>query len=58
MIARYRPPLCQTVLQLPEEGLFAAACRKRLKELSGRVEMGDNWRDLEAAELKASDSGG
>jgi len=58
MIARYRPPLCQTVLQLPEEGLFAAAFRKRLKELSGRVEMGDNWRDLEAAELKASDSGG
>ena len=69
MIARYRPPLCQTVLQLPEEGLFAAAFRgmrtarlfarrKRLKELSGRVEMGDNWRDLEAAELKVSDSGG
>ena len=58
MIARYRPPLCQTVLQLPEEGLFAAARRQRLKELSGRVEMGDNWRDPEAAELKASDSGG
>ena len=27
MIARYHPPLCQTVLQLPEEGLFAAAFR-------------------------------
>ena len=34
------------------------ARRKRLKELSGRVEMGHNWRDLEADELKSSDSCG
>jgi hypothetical protein len=34
------------------------ARRKRLKELSGRVEMGENWRDLEAAGLKSSDSCG
>lgn len=34
------------------------ARRKRLKELSGRVDMDDNWRELEAAEMKASDSSG
>lgn len=29
--------------------------RMQLKELSGKVKMDDNWRDLEAAELKDQD---
>lgn len=33
------------------------ARRMRLKELSGRVEMDDNWHALEAAELKAPHAG-
>jgi hypothetical protein len=29
--------------------------RQRLKELSGRVEMQDNWAELEETEMKSSD---
>jgi hypothetical protein len=31
--------------------------RMQLKELSGRVEMLDNWRELEAAELREQNGG-
>ena len=31
------------------------ARRQELKTLSGRVEMQDNWRELEEAEVKAAD---
>jgi DNA polymerase/3'-5' exonuclease PolX len=31
------------------------ARRQKLKALSGKVEMQDNWREMEAAELRAAD---
>jgi hypothetical protein len=33
------------------------AKRQRLKELSGRVEMEENWQDLEEAEMKEQHGG-
>ena len=40
------------------QGYLRYARRIRLKELSGRVEMLNNWRTLEETELNAGDSDG
>lgn len=46
-------------LRLAVQEYIRYAQRKELKELSGHIEMQDNWRELERAELEEmeSDSG-
>ena len=39
------------------KGYLRYARRMRLKELSGRVEMLDNWKDIEQSELAAGSDG-